>query len=448
LRSRALFFVAASLLAAVLIGCGGNGGGGGNTNPTTTSGVPGATQPGDSVAMVNLPASPRPTGRLNIAYLPLQGRALESFVVVIPNVQLGFGADTFVEPLSSSIDFVLNGNEVQQRGVTVPITDGLSRPFNTFYLNLTTLLHYPDPLTPPDTYGTADDPFVTALPFSAQVRVFPSRETTVPIFLNDSMVQLPDSTVIPPIPVAFLSDVFTGRNGTPIQGYISDFIRFDVSQMGADRPTMSNGNPANNVYFSGDKFALSDIGSTGYFEMLTDDPAHPDPGTYTDPVTVNTSSSPGIYKTIAPDPTDPTGTNTITKIFGIFRNAVDPVSATKSAIINTGDFEVILMPKTPDDDDQQILLVALNGTHATNLYWGDAHLSSGTFSAFPLISLTSGSTAGQIQGTLNGFLDVSAAPVTISAPSDSRRVRYGRYNISSLLPTGFRRSGRFIVFRV
>ncbi len=444
MRSRALFFGAASLLAAVLIGCGGGGGGGNNNNPTTTSGVPGATQPGDSVAMVNIPTSPRPTGRLNIAYLPLQGRAIEEFVVVIPNIELGLGSDTFIDPLGAAFDFVLNGNQVQQRSVSVPITDNLSRPFNTFYLNLQELIYFADPSSPGLQFGDANNPFLLEDPFPAQVRVFPSRETTVPIFLNDSMVAVDPISNI----ATFDPNAFTARNGTPIQGYISDFLRFDISQMAGDRPLMSNGNPANNVYFSGDRFAMSDIGQSGYFEMLTDDPANPDKGVYTDPVTIGSSNTPGIYKTIVPDPTDPFGTNTITKIYGIFRNAADAISPNKSAIINTGTFEVILMPKTPDDDDQQILLVALNGTHATNLYFGDAHLASGTFVAYPVANLVGGSTSGQIQGTLSGFLDVSAAPVTIGVPSDSRRVRYGRYNISSLLPAGFRRSGRFIVFRV
>ncbi|MEA2552813.1 MAG: hypothetical protein QOJ65_989, partial [Fimbriimonadaceae bacterium] len=143
----------------------------------------------------------------------------------------------------------------------------------------------------------------------------------------------------------------------------------------------------------------------------------------------------------------PSHTAKITELFGIFRLLVDTARPNNSMVVNSGDFEVILMPRSADDDNVQILLVALNGSKATEMYWGDARLSSGTFVAYPLAALTTGSASGAIQGTLSGFLDAAAAPVTIAAPSDAARVRYGRYNISSILPPGFKRSGRLIVFR-
>jgi hypothetical protein len=246
---------------------------------------------------------------------------------------------------------------------------------------------------------------------------------------------------------SFLNDVFTTKNGVPIQGFISDFLAFDTSSMGVRRALMSNGQPADRAYFSGDRFALGDNASSGYFEMLTTDLANPDPGQYTDPTTVNGVPAPGIYRTLAFDPTDPTHTTKITELLGIFRLFDDPAHPTSSMVSNTGSFEVLLMPKSSDDDSLQIILASMNGSKATNLYWGDAHLGSGSFVAFPLANISNGSSAGAIQGSLSGFLDASASPVTIGTPSDGSKVHYGRYNITSTLPAGFSRSGRFIVFR-
>jgi hypothetical protein len=437
-------------LAAILIGCGGGGGGGGGTTtPPTTGGVPGATQPGDSIAMVNLPAPSNATGRVNVAYLPLQGRALETFTVLIRNIELGFGADTFVEPIATPISFVLNGNAVQQRSASVPIPNNVSRAFDTFYLNIDTLIDDPSPgqAGGESSFGDADNPFIQELGFPANVRVLPSRETTVPIFLNDAMISIvtdPDSSITT---ASFLNDVFTGRNGTPIQGFISDFLAFDTSAMAGKRALMSNGQRANRAYFSGDRFALGDNTSSGYFEMLTTDLTHPDPGEYQDPQTITNSQSPGIYRTLTADPTDPFHTAQITNLVGIFRFFDDPTSASRSMVSNTGSFEVILMPKTADDDTLQIILVSLNGNKATNLYWGDAHLSSGSFVAFPMADISNGSSLGAIQGDLSGFLDANASAVSIASPSDGSRVRYGRYAITTTVPNGFSRTGRFIVFR-
>ena len=399
--------------------------------------------------MVNLPSSSHPTGRLNVAYLPLQGRqaAGDIFTASIPNVELGFGSDVFIEPLATTIQFILNGNQVQQRGTSVPIPDGLSRPFNTFFLNITKFTDDTGGGGTVFTAGSDVAPFVDGMPFAASLRIFPDRETTLPIFLNDAMIDVQRDETGAPFAATFEPDVFNQRNGIPLQGFISDFLMFDVSNLGANRPTMSTGAPANRVYFSGDRFALSDLGPSGYFEMLTDNLSNPDHGQFQDPVTIGNSLSPGIYRTVVPDPTDPSHTNTITEIYGIFRNFIDPTMPSKSMVVNTGNFEVLLMPKTEDGEDLQMILVSLNGSKATNLYWGDAHLTTGSFVAYPIADITNGSTAGSIQGTLSGFLDASGSPLTVNSVAVAKQVRYGRYNITTLLPAGFSRSGRLIVFR-
>ena len=397
--------------------------------------------------MVNLPAVGGNSGRLNVAYLPLQGRALETFTVLIPNIEVGVGSDTFIEPFSGDIQFVLNGNQVQERSTEISV-QGPSQGFNTFYLNLDSLIDNTDPNGSggATVYGSPNSPFLQEQGFPANIRVFPSRETTLPVFLNDSMIGFVTDS-LGNVTAEFLPDQFTARNGTPLQAFISDFLAFDISNMGASRPTMINGKAANRVYFSGDKFGFSDAGPSGFFEMLTEDANNPDQGEFSDPVSVSGVGTPGIYRTIVPDPTDPTGTNTITELYGIYRQFVDPNSTANSMVRNTGSFEVITMPKTPDDDDQQIILVALNGSKVTNLYWGDVHLISGSFVAYPLSNLMTGSSLGSIQGTVSGFLDAFGSPVSVTSSGTAQRVHYGRYQITSLPPAGLSRSGRFIVYR-
>lgn len=455
MKSRALV-LSTAFLAAVLIGCGGGGGGGGTKNPTTgttsgtTTGVPGAG-PGDSIAMVNLPAPAKAAGRVNIAYLPLQGRALETFTAIIRQIQLGLGAQTFVEPLNTPISFVMNGNEVQQRSASIPVTSGGFRDFDRFYLNIDSFIDDPSPNGPPDNdklqKGNSDNPFVDSFQVDAHIRILPSRETTVPIFLNDAMVQItldPETDSV--IDAAFAPDVFLARNQPPINGFLSDFLMFDVSGMGVNRPQMSTGARADRVYFSGDRFALSADGPKGYFEMLTTDLAAPKPGEFQDPVLIGSTQTPGIYRTLVPDPTDPGSATQITEFLGIFRPFVDPNLNSRSMVVNTGTFEVVLMPRSDDNDQYQILLVVMNGPRASNMYWGDARLSSGTFVAYPLTALTTGSTSGAIQGTLSGYLNASGSPVSLNSPDDGSLVRYGRYALPGG-PLGFKNSGRFIVFR-
>lgn len=446
LRNKSLVLLSA-LAAVIVIGCGGNSGGGsGSGSGGSTGGAIGAL-PGDSQAMVNLPNTGTATGRLNVAFLPLQGRLLESYTALIRQIEVGLGPDTFVEPLATSISFVLNGSQVQQRSASVNIPNGNSRYFDTFFLDIDTLIDDPSPGTPPSddtlSFGTPDSPFVASMPFPASIRVLPSRETTVPIFLNDAMITLTSDTGS--LEASFLPDEFAAKN-TPIQGFISDFLQFDISQM-PTRPFMSNGNPADEVYFSGDKYAFSDKGANGYFEMLTNDANNPRPGEFTDPSSTGTLPTPGIYRTLVPDPTDPFGGTTITEFYGIFRRYVDPTRDSRSMVVNTSNFEVMLMPRTNDDDDLQILLIQKNGSLVQNLYWGDARMSSGSFVAYPLANLPSGSSAGAIQGTLNGYLDRFGSPLTVSSPALAASVRYGRYTITGIPPAGFDASGRFIVFR-
>lgn len=445
MRSRALIFLSA-VSAAILIGCGG-GGGSKTTNLTTgtTSGVPGATQPGDSVEMVNLPAPVQPAGRINVAYLPLQGRGLSDLTVIIRNIEFSLGAQSFIEPIGAPITFITNGNQVQQKSASVPVPDGNSQRFDTFDLNIDTITDVPNNFS----VGTPDAPLISEMPFPASFTVFPSRESTFPVLLNDGMFEIipEDPNTGSPEQINFLPDVFQAANGNPMQGFISDFLAFDVSLMGTKRPAMSTGAIANRVYFSGDKFAFSDAGPSGYFEMLTPDALHPKVGEFQDPAVINNVQSPGVWRTEVPDPTDPTHTAQITDLFGIFRFMVDPNVANRSMVVNTSSFEVITMPKTPDDEDQQILLIAFTGPKVTNMYWGDAHLASGNFVAFPLTDLSSGSAIGAIQGSLGGYLSAGATPVTIGISTDAAKVRYGRYTISGSLPTGFKASGRFVVFR-
>lgn len=454
MRNRAFIFAVTGLVLA--IGCGGGGGEGGGGGPTTTTGgVPGAG-PGDSIAMVNLPSSNPASGRMNIAYLPRQGRDVASISAELREMELRLGFETFVEPLVSPLFFELNGSEVQNRSAAVPVGVGSnSRLFDTYVQSIwsviydedgtVTVFDARDPLNP-------DDPPTNPLvreDFPAAVRILEARETTLEVRLNDAMFDF-DFDVNPPT-ATFRRDIFELANLSGdgrMQGFISDFVMFDISEMGAGRPMMGNGVAAQRAYFSGDRFALSSTGPSGYFEMLTKDVLVPMPGEFEDSIIIGTSSTPGVYRTVTIDPNDPSPTpGTITALYGIFRPFTDSQFASRSVVRDVGDFEVILMPTSSDDDNQQILLIARDSGDIVNLYWGNADLSSGTFSAYPIANLPSGSTTGQIDGTLSGYLDAFAVPVGVASPADGGLVRYGRYAITSTHPAEFEDSGRFIVFR-
>lgn len=426
----------------MVAGCGGGGSGGGNNG--------GAAPPPDpTTSRVNLPISAsQPFGRVSVYYLPRQGRIGDTLVATISQVELRLGADTFIQALAQEINFLLNGPEVQSRDANVPLGTSDSRLFDTYVLTVRQLVFKND-----DTDITIGGDNTPALvqDFPAAIRVMRGRETSMEVRLNDGILSVDEFGQL-----QFDQSTFEALNMPDgvVQGYLSDFMMFDISSFTATRPIMSNGQTALRVYFSGDRFMLSGGGPTGYIEAYGGGALLPRPGEFVDPQPASVPpgtlvATPGEYRLLIADPNDandPPGN--ITDMRGMFRPFYDPALRGISLIIPASTFDVLLLPSSSAPDEMQMLFVVHNGNgKTTNLYFGTANLTLGTFVAYPAANLPTGATSGEITGTLGGFTGATGGSVLVDSPDDAEAVRRGSYQILGGAPTGIAGNGTFLVFR-
>ena len=131
--------------------------------------------------------------------------------------------------------------------------------------------------------------------FPARIRVLPGRDTSVPIFLDDSMFSVVGSEVV------FNEDAFRLRNnlenaGDEISTYFSDYVSFDITGLPAGEiPVLTNGQPAQRLLISGDNNALGTTNGTPRIEVLTLDAAEPIVGTYGPEGTLGGRNTHGTY---------------------------------------------------------------------------------------------------------------------------------------------------------
>lgn len=427
MRKWAFLFAAA---AVVVIGCQGGGSGGATTGGTATTGG------GDSTAVVNLPAA---AGLIDVFYITGQGRAAPGSPTAV--IRRVYFEDQFgvVEPLLLSERSIgLDAYTIQTVQVNVPMNVVNSRFFDTFTLEVLKILKDQGNGTFNEYGGQNNQPlFIDTFPLI--MRVFPSRTTSLPVFLNDAMLDYDEVN----LQVVWDRQVFELANFDPIEGkmvsFIGDYVEFDISQMGpTDRPNLSSGSPAARVYFSGDGQAVSSSGTTGVFEVLT--PSGFIEGTFNGPVPpVNVSS----YTLVQLDPRDLTGTAKITSLQGTFRNYQEVISS-------LGTFEFITFPTSQDDELQDLVVIERNGAGViTNMHFGQADLLAGTWLAWPIRNLDDGSVDNEISGTIHTFVNRDGATITVGSSDDADDVRSGRFTISADpdVPGSYPTSGRFIVFR-
>jgi hypothetical protein len=444
-------FLLAFGAAVALIGCGGGGGHHNGGNAGNNAGQ-NAGANGDSVAVANLQALQVPNGQVNVSYLPRQGRALETFIAQISRFDLLQGEQIVSAPLAP-FQFPLNGSEVQNKTINVPTGFGAdARVFDSINVDIDQLTV--DQGGGPEVIAGANGQPLFAENFAANIRVFPDRETGVQLFLNDGMIDL---SVSPPV---FRDDVFEFANFNPndnkVDGFLADYVEFDISGLGASRPALSGGNgTANRIYVSGDRVGLSAAGPGGFFEVLTQDASIRLAGNFVDPTNIGGGTTKGTYRLVSPDPNDPDPFNPakITALFGSWRPFYDPNTAgtagDASAFSATGQFEVLTFPTTADNATQQIVIVQSDATHhITGLWIGNAFLDTGHFSAFPLTDFVDGTAGTVISGNLSGFKGVGGVSVNVPTANSGSNVREGRYAFTSNpLPLGFKTTGRFVVYR-
>jgi len=272
--------------SAVLIGCGGgsgtgNGGGGGGGGNGGNRGI----------ATANLGHF----GQGQILLLSGQGRrGSTSLIAVIDNLRV-YNSPTDFQPedlqnSGSPLRVQLDGYTLNQFVFNVPLSvGGPAKSFTKFPFEIAKI----DQIENGNTTTLYSGPPVLFTPFfELNMQLFPGRQTTVQVVLNDQILSF-DQT----LGVVFDRAAFETENYAPfnekLNAFLSDMIEFDVSALaGADRPALSNGNRASMVHFSGDSIGISSgFDIDGSFEMLN--PVVIDQGVIKRPVVLGGRQAPG-----------------------------------------------------------------------------------------------------------------------------------------------------------
>jgi hypothetical protein len=249
--------------ALVIIGCGGSGGGGSHSSTGTSgSGAPGTNL---SITIGKTNAQGQIFGTADFTYLTGQGRAPGDLTAIINYVQLQDQYGVVSQSLGAQATLPLTQFTAQQLELDVPFKGQNSRLFES-YTQVFSQFLVSGESTP------ADPP--AALTFPARIRVFPGRDTEIPIFLDDSMfvdtgsdptnsaADLIAYTYVspPPSPQTPVNSVFAYRNLNPalatatapageMGSYLGDYVGFDISAMPtAKRPQLVTSNGANGQY--------------------------------------------------------------------------------------------------------------------------------------------------------------------------------------------------------
>lgn len=424
--------------ALAFVGCAGSGTDGGGGGGGTSGGS------GRSVASVNLPNTP---GLVSLGFLTGQGRAVGDTFAVVRRFELRDDYGLAEDPLSSTRRLLLQGYEFQLKPLNVRFTGQPSRKFNSYTLDITHIevdsgggiSQIPVPTSVPA--GWPSNFSTLPAEFPSRITAFPGRQTLVPIFLDDSMIREHDEPADDPdLGSAWVFDkgqfetINLPAEDPRLLGFLSDYVRFDISNLAA-RPLLSTGADASYVFFSGDGYGISESGNQGLFEALTLDEFTPNEGRFKSPAILGGTRTPGTYTLIQPNPSDLSGLARVTSLQGIWRDASEVISG-------LGEFEVISFPGSDDGPKQDVVAIVRTGGVITDFYFGELDVENGTIRIYPLENIVGASTAGEITGTVSGFLNKTGAATTLP-----NHVREGSYSLTGDLPTGFQATGRFIVFR-
>lgn len=387
-------------------------------------------------------------GIIHTTYITGQGREVGSQSAVfryLTYTPTTYGANIVETTLNPEVRIALDGYTMNTISLTnastLPGDD--SRSFDTFTLTVQKILQDTgDPLNPFIEFGNPGDPNAPILEqgFPMNLRTFDGRQSSVQIFLDDAMLSHDGLTL------NFDQGLFELVNFDPvdnqINGFLSDYLNFDLTAMGAGaRPNLISdeaaGATADAVCFSGDAIALSTtVGADKVFEILT--PLGHIAGTWRNPTSLTDF---GTYTLLEVDPRVLGVPNAarLTALQGIWRPYTD-------MFVNLGSFEMITLPNSQDSDDQDMVMVQRNGAGAiVNMYFGYVNLSSGDFSAFPIDQVDDGDASNELVGTVGTFIGANGGSVSSAVPS---RIRGGSFTFtSSPLPSGFPTTGNFVVFR-
>ena len=451
---------AASALAIALIGCAGNGGTSSGTGGSAT-GTTGGLFP--TVASVNLPDTP---GYAQLSFLTGAGRGPNSSAV-IRRAALKDVYGIAETSLQAEKLLVFTNYNSQILPLNIPNVLGQSsRNFSTFEFDFVS-------------YTSATGSVfnsITGLPktLTADVRIFPGRQTHVPVFFDQDVITVAtDGTGA--TTATFDSNHFDAINYAPgdakiLKSILSDYVSFDISQLGDKRPLLSDGSAANRLFFSGDSYALTAgdpyLGVADFEQLI---PAGQDNvviGRVSGPASIPngggaSTQTPGTYSLLQSDPTDIINPipRRITGLQGTWKEHFKQVKTT-SGILDLGylknvhTVEAIAIPGSDDGVVQDVIWISQtlttnpDGTTTAvinDLYWGFVDYDKGTISVYPASELPKVNSitesTPQFNGTITGQFTGTGA-----GTSSSTQTRYANFNFSSA-PSGFPTSGTLVVLR-
>lgn len=390
-------------------------------------------------------------GLVTTTYISGQGRGAPTISAVFrflsytpdPNTPPGSRVESTLDPeLLVGLDaYTINGASLNSS----TLAGGNARDFDTFVLNVQKIrVAAPGSVPPFFEWTNPTNPNIPILSeeFDLRMKTMNGRQTSVPIFLDDAMLNHDGQNV------QFDRNLFEFANfdttENRILSFFSDYVSFDLSNMSVgSRPNLISpegaGATADMVYFSGDSIALSAVVSgVRVFEVLT--PLGHIAGKWNPPVNSGPVQTPfGTYTLLEVDPRVLPVPNAarLVSLIGIWR----PYNL---MFVDLGDFEMFTVPNSEDRDDQDMVMIQRNGAgNIVNMYFGFVNLSSGQFSAFPIDQVDTGEVGNELVGVVNGLKNSAGGNAGSTAD-----VRSGTFSFTTNpLPGGFPATGRFVVMR-
>ncbi|MEZ0325640.1 MAG: hypothetical protein ACAH95_07020 [Fimbriimonas sp.] len=441
--------------AIVVIGCAGGGDSGG----TATSGGSATGLTTGNTLRVNIPTPTGyvlPPGFLELGFLTGQGRAIGDLTLIITRATVQDEYGEVTNPLAQPVALALGSYSFQIARLVVPFTDQNSRLFENYVL---------DPLRLEEETGgqpnqISDNCFATENPDGSfnrawppnptpmVARVFPGRSTLVPFFIDDSMFRIASDPTPPPgdpcggTLAVFDQNRFNELNETPVQGFINDYVSFDISGVpAAERPVMSDGTLVGRVFSSGDNYAVSPASLSGHIELLTPQVTEPIIGNYGPPGTIGGSTHPGTFTLQQLDPTDLFNLRKIVALQGIWREYTNVITGLDT-------WNMITFPNTLDATEQEAVFFRRDGSGViTSFFFGYVDYDTDTGHFFPVRTLVSGISdpAAEVTISITGQFDKRG-----NSTQAAQLTRTGNYTVTvpGGLPADAPSGGSFLVFRI
>ncbi len=428
-------WIAAFLVCALIVGCGGGGSGTGGTSGGT--GGTGGTSGGRGIPTVNLGTA----SQVQVLYLSGQGRrAPGSQIAELGPIQVQNGpadfAPTEQQGSGSAVRIQLDGYTLNQFVFSVTVSP--DQPFKEYTEFPLSIAKIDEDTGSGFTTVYSGPTFTESPPFSADVRVFPGRQTTLQVNLNDAMLRFDPSDGLVFDRFQFESENYAPFNDK-VNGFLSDLVAFDITGLSnASRPLMENGSRAEQIFFSGDLIALSaGFETEGSFELL-DPIVIVETGIIKPPTNLGGTPAPGTYlaKELDPRNSDPNVDVRISALQGFYRPYTEVLG-------NLSDFGAVAFPNSRSElgigDLFDVVFFNRNAAgQITALWQGIVSFDTDTQGVIEL---------WPISNIKDGVADPLGSG-TITYTKVNGVVKQGTFSITTSTEAfPFPRSGGFVVFR-